>query len=188
MNRSQTKRSGLVSVARIMLAAMLLTAFFAGVVPLVPVSAGSLCQRECCAGRAPHASGSCMDGSCEANLSAAPAHSHHAEANPVDKLCGLPAKIETKSFPRTRNKSTAPLSSDQVASSAFEKPCQVDCGSCASSSTNSNRQRNSSAIAGAHRPRPPTTLNLPNSGSHPVQTLGAQRRQGAPRGPPSSFS
>jgi hypothetical protein len=188
MNRSHEKPGSLVSVARVLLAVMLLTAFFAGVVPLVPVSAGSMCHLECCAGRAPHASGSCMSGSCEANLSAAPAHSHHAEVNPVDELCGLPGKIGTKSFPGKHIKSTAPVSSDEVASAAFEKPCQSDCGGCASSSTNSNRQRNSAAIANANRPRPPTTLNLSKSASHPVQTLWAQRRQGAPRGPPPFIS
>ena len=187
MNRSHRKRSSLLRVARIMLAAMLLTAFFAGVVPLVSVSAGSMCHLECCAGRAPHASGSCLDGSCQANLSA-PVHSHHARQDPVDKLCGLPRKIETKSFPRTRIKSTAHHSFDQVASSAFEKPCQPDCGGCASSSTNSNRQRNSAVIASADRPRPPTARGLSNSGYNPIRTLGAQRRQGAPRGPPSIVS
>jgi hypothetical protein len=188
MNRTHLSRISLISAARIALAGILLAAFFAGVVPLVPVSAGSMCHLECCAGRAPHASGSCMSGSCEANLSAAPAHSHHAEVNPVDELCGLPGKIGTKTLPGKRTKSAAPQSSDQLVSAAFEKPCQSDCGSCASSSTNSNRQRNSAAIANANRPRPPTTLNLSSSRYHPVQTLGAQRRQGAPRGPPSFIS
>jgi hypothetical protein len=187
MNRSHRKRSSLVCVARIMLAAMLLTAFFAGVVPLVPVSAGSMCQLECCAGRAPHASGSCMHGSCQANLSA-PAHGHHASQPLVDEFCGLPKKIETKSFPRTRIKTPAQVSSDHIASSAFEKPCQPDCGGCASGSTNTNRQRNSSLIASADRPRPPTNLRLANLAYSPVQTLGAQRRQGAPRGPPLFIS
>ena len=186
MNRSDRKRSRLVRAARILLAALLLTAFFAGVVPLVPVSAGSMCQLECCAGRAPHASGSCMHGSCQANLSAP--HSHHARPEPDDKLCGLPGKIETKNFSRTHVKSTAHHSLDQVASSAFEKPCEPDCGGCASGSTNANRQRNSAITASAHRPRPPTARGLSNLNYHPIQTLGAQRRQGAPRGPPSIVS
>jgi hypothetical protein len=167
-----------------LLAGVLLTAFLAGIVPLIPVSAGSMCHLECCAGRAPHASGSCMHGSCQANLSA-PAHLHHADANPVDKLCGLPGKIETKSFPRTQIKSTTPLSSDQVTPSAFEKPCQADCGGCTSGSANSNRQRNSAAVANANRPRPPTDIRLADLRYHLAQTLAAQRRQGAPRGPPS---
>jgi hypothetical protein len=182
MNRFHSRRISLVRVARTFLAALLLTAFSAGVVPLVPVSAGSTCQLECCAGRAPHASGSCMHGSCQANLSA-PAHGHHA-TEPVDEFCGLPKKIETKSFPRSRIKSTAHLSSDHIASLAFEKTCQPDCGGCALGSTNTNRQRNSSAIASSDRPRPPTNLRLANLAYSPVQTFRAQRRQGAPRGPP----
>jgi hypothetical protein len=186
MNRSHQRRSGLVSVARVLLAGVLLSAFLAGVVPLAPVSAGSMCHLECCAGRAPHPSGSCMHGSCQANLSA-PAHLHHADANPVDKLCGLSGKIETKSFPRTQIKSTRPLSSDQVTPSAFEKPCQADCGGCTSGSANSNRQRNSAAIANANRPRPSTNNRLADSRYQLARSLAAQRRQGAPRGPPFGF-
>jgi hypothetical protein len=170
----------------VLLAGVLLSAFLAGVVPLAPVSAGSMCHLECCAGRAPHPSGSCMHGSCQANLSA-PAHLHHADANPVDKLCGLSKKVETRSFPRTRIKSTTHLASDQVTPSAFEKPCQADCGGCTSGSANSNRQRNSAAIANANRPRPSTNNRLADSRYHPAKILAAQRRQGAPRGPPFGF-
>jgi hypothetical protein len=173
-------------VARIFLAALLLTAFAAGIVPLVPVLAGSTCQLECCAGRAPHAAGSCMDGSCQANLSAP--HTRRASAAQDDELCGLPKKIDTKSFSRTRIKSSAPVSFDQVASAVFDQPCPPDCGGCASSSTKTNRQRNSAAIVSANRPRPPTAAGLSNSSSHATKTFGAQCRQGAPRGPPSFVS
>lgn len=182
MCRSQIKQDGLVRAARIMLAAILLTAFCASVVPLITVTAGSMCQLECCAGRSPHASGSCMNGTCQARLSGR--HGHHATPDPDDKLCG----VERKSFVRTGIKPAGHLSSDRVTSSAFEKPCQPGCGGCASSSTNTNRQRNSAAIASADRPRPPAAYGLAKSGYHPTQTLGTQGGPGAPRGPPASFS
>jgi hypothetical protein len=186
MSRLQIKQDGLAEASRIILAAILLTAFCASVVPLITVTAGSMCQLECCAGRAPHASGSCMNGTCQARLSGR--HSHHATPDSDDKLCAVERKIERKSFVRTGIKPAGRLSSDRITSSAFEKPCQPDCGGCASSSTSTNRQRNSAAIAGPDRPRPPTANGLANTRYHPTQTLGTQRGPGAPRGPPASLS
>jgi hypothetical protein len=188
MVRFHSRRLTITSTARILLASVLLAAFVAGIVPLASVSAGSTCQLECCAGRAPHRSGSCMDGSCQAVLSTARAHNRHATLDQAEKFCGFPKTFKTTSVARTRVKPSSPKSPIQIAAAAFEKPCQPDCGGCASGSTNSNRQRNSVAIADADRPRPPTDIRLSLFGYHGAQMLTAQSRQGAPRGPPSSVS
>lgn len=187
MNRSYLKRFAVISTARGMLVSVLLATFVAGIVPLASVSAGSTCHLECCAGRAPHASGSCMDGSCQAVLLTARAHNRLAKPDQAEKFCGLPKAFKTTSVARVRVKPSSPKSPVQIAT-AFERPCQADCGGCASGSTNSNRQRNSVAIAHANRPRPPSDIRLFLFGYHGAQILPAQSRQGAPRGPPSSFS
>jgi hypothetical protein len=173
-------------MARVLLASVLLAAFVAGIVPPASVAAGSACQLECCAGRAPHPSGSCMNGSCQAVLSTAGAHNHHARPDQAEKLCSWPKT--SKSFTPRRIDASPHHSPNQVATAAFEKPCQPDCGGCASGFTNSNRQRNSAAIADANRPRPPANMRLAGSGFRSTRILPARSRQGAPRGPPFSLS
>jgi hypothetical protein len=186
MHRSDLWRSRLVSMARVVLAFGLLTAFLSGIVPLASVSAGSICQLECCAGRAPHASGSCMNGSCQANLKVRP-HNHSPKQDQVEKLCGLPQRTWTKNFGRSRVDASSTGLSDRVAI-AFEKPCQTDCGGCASGFTNSTRQRNSAVIAGGNRLPPPADIRLSDFRYRCSSLLKAQSRHGAPRGPPISLS
>jgi hypothetical protein len=173
--------------ARALLASVLLATFMAGVVPLASVAAGSTCQLECCAGRAPHASGSCMGGSCEAVLSKARAQNRH-KLNPADEFCGRPITFKSTRFTPGRIEGSSHQASDRISQAAFEQPCQPDCGGCVSGFTNSNRHRNSAAIAEAHRPRPPTGARLTGSGYLCIQTLPALSQQGAPRGPPFSLS
>jgi hypothetical protein len=192
MNRFQPGRFQLVSAARVMLATMLLLAFLAGVVPLASVSAGSRCTLECCAGRAPHAAGSCMDGACEAHsLTHAAAKRSQAKRHHDDQLCGLSHAVVVKNIARMRvNHAPRQVGSDQTRASgaAFVKPCQPDCGPCASGFTNPNRQKNSAAIADAVRPRAPTAIHLSNYGYHRTDILEILCRQCAPRGPPLSLS
>jgi hypothetical protein len=166
---------------------VLLGAFLSGIVPLAAVTAGSLCTLECCAGRAPHASGSCMNGSCQVTLPTARKHSHHAAPDRAEKFCGLPRKILLTSV-LSRVKSRVPISSDHLSSLALENPCQPDCGGCASGFANSNRSRNSAAVAADNRPRPPTNSRLFDFRYHRTRVFNAQCRQGSPRGPPSAGS
>ena len=190
MDPANSRRVRLISTARVLLASVLLTAFLSGIVPIASVSAGSMCQLECCAGRAPHASGSCMNGSCHATLLTAHAagKSHHAKPDQSEKLCGLARKIEAKSFARLRVAPSPHTAPTQLLSAAFENPCQPDCSGCASGFTNSKRQRNSAALADANRPRPPTHTRLSDFRHRRIHLLKTQCRQGAPRGPPLSFS
>jgi hypothetical protein len=186
MDRSNARRIKLVSTARVLLAFVLLTAFLSAILPLASVSAGSMCHLECCAGRAPHASGSCMNGSCQATLltAHAVAKSHQAKLDQSEKLCGLARKIEAKTFARMRVAKSSHSSPNQLLAAAFDPPCQPDCGGCTSGFTNSKRQRNSATIAGANRPRPPTDTHLSDFRYRRTSILKTQCRQGAPRGPP----
>jgi hypothetical protein len=188
MVRSHSKRFGILGTARVLLASVLLAAFVGGIVPLASVTAGSACQLECCAGRAPHRSGSCMDGSCQVILLTARAHNHHAKLDRAEKFCGINKAFKSTSLARMRVKPSSHKSLDQIAANAFEKQCQSDCGGCVSGFTNSKRQRSSAASAAANQPRPPAPMGLFLFAHHGFQVLAAQSRQGAPRGPPSSVS
>lgn len=169
------------------MAFVLLAAFLSGVVPLAAVTAGSSCALECCAGKAPHASGSCMKGACQITLPTSRARRNHATPDKAEKFCGLPRKIHLSSFAVRSGAARLSSSSDHLSSSALETPCQLDCGGCASGFANSNRSRNSAAVVGDNRPRPPTHNHLCDFRYHRIRILETQCRQGAPRGPPISF-
>jgi hypothetical protein len=192
MDRRRSRQIKIVCAARLGLAVLLLVGFLANLAPLVPVSAGSTCTLECCAGRAPHAAGSCMNGSCQAVLSTHKTGTAHRKIPAQDdKLCGFNRAVATKIVGRLSvNRAPRPAKSDQatISAAAFVKPCQPDCGGCASGFASSNRQRNSATMAHAARPRPPTDLHLLDFGRHGAQTLAALCRQCAPRGPPVFFS
>lgn len=78
--------------ARVFLAATLLLTLVAGNIVLPATASGSLCTLACCAGRAPHAAGSCMHGSCGTGLATHNAASHdpnkahhHHEQQPAEE-------------------------------------------------------------------------------------------------------
>jgi hypothetical protein len=192
MVRRNSRRFKTVNTAKLALAVMLLVAFLSSIAPLASVSAGSVCRLECCAGRAPHAAGSCMGGSCHAVLgSHQTAKFHRAKLNQSEQFCGLSRTVATKNVARMRARQvTPPAKPDHstALAAAFVKPCGPDCGACAAGSTNLSRQKNSAATAGAGRPRSPAAIHLSNPGYHRAQILEALCRQSAPRGPPLSFS
>ena len=77
--------------ARAMLAVMLLLMLVAGSIVWPASASGPLCAMACCAGKAPHAAGSCMHGSCETGVTAnktgngdAKASHHHQEQHEQD--------------------------------------------------------------------------------------------------------
>ena len=78
LNR-QSSRSPLVWVSRLLVGATLLLSLLASSFPLGTLASGPMCTLACCAGRAPHAAGSCMNGSCHAFLTGHPnkGHIHH---------------------------------------------------------------------------------------------------------------
>jgi hypothetical protein len=188
MDRRHSTRFKIIDTAKLALAVMLVVAFFSSIAPLAPVSAGSMCTLECCAGRAPHAAGSCRDGSCNAVLSISHKTTKARRVTPGEQFCGLSHTLVTKNVARMRvNRAPRPAKSDPASAAAFVKPCQPDCGGCGSGSSSSNQQRNAGTLAHAVRPRPPPD-SLFDFGSHHTQILNALRRQGAPRGPPFFLS
>jgi hypothetical protein len=159
-------------------------------VPLIASASGSMCERPCCAGRAPHAANSCLNGSCHAAITHSKTSDHAGRiASRPEHLCGAPRRIETKSSGRIRPvQQFSRTSADQTSLSpaSVMRPCQPECGGCSASSTNSN-QRHSATIASAERPRPPSDVRLADLAYRSSQILSVFCRQ-SPRGPPRSFS
>lgn len=193
MNRRSSIRSTVVRTARTVFALMMLLACLSASVPLIASAAGSMCELACCAGRAPHAAGSCVHGSCHAAITSRSKASHRDRriASRTEHLCSVPRRIETKSSARIRLAQTIPRTdSDQTNLSvvSLARPCQPECGGCSSSFTNSNQQRSAATISFPGRPGLPPDVRLADLAYLKSQILDALCRQCAPRGPPLSFS
>lgn len=193
------------SVARAILAATLLFGVLASAFPLATSATGSLCELACCAARAPHAAGSCMNGSCQAVLKGRSKTSKIHLQFPIhepDQLCGLPQRTARNSAVVLRGSSTAltlVASSEQshgtrtrdassVSISTLGKPCQPDCGTVTLGSSSQIRTRDSGAISCADKPRPPPTARHAHSLFSRAKALDALCRRSRPRGPPISSS
>lgn len=189
-------------IARAVLGVALLLTLLAGSFPLSTLASGPMCELACCAGRAPHAAGSCMNGSCHAFAASHQKKSHNHEAKP-EQLCGL-ARLKfnasrfgsfdnvtvdftTSNNQSTNSTSTAPATAS-LATPAITKPCQPDCGGLVSRSTGSRRQRDEAALAYSNRPHPPSRAKLQANDYRLTQALDACARRGVPRGPPVLFS
>ena len=204
LSHIKSKRSTPAQAARVILAATLLFGVFASALPLATIANGPMCELACCAGRAPHAAGSCMNGTCQAFLNShtEKVHIHRGEPREQpEQLCGLSRlTINVSRIPsiesvtvdansRVDSKAST-SSSDQasVSTTVFQKPCQPDCGSCLSGFARSNRQRNAAVLAHADRPRPPSPGGLGITDYVPTKTGNALGYRGVPRGPPSPSS
>src|ERR1700687_1161307 len=87
-----SRRSTPRAAPRIVLAAALLLALVSSTFPVAALASAPMCHLACCAGRAPHAAGSCMNGSCHAFLTGhtKKIHIHHeAPTEQTEQLCGL---------------------------------------------------------------------------------------------------
>lgn len=184
---------------------------FCGVAfPLRLFPTGSLCTLACCAGRAPHAAGSCMNGSCHADLMAHRKATHiHRElpAQQFEQFCGLPrptarvpllslhvaatadsgSGVDSQHSSGSRALKNAPGWAS-ISASALGKPCQPDCGVGAFSSTNQRRPRETAALPFASRARPPWSLFLLAAANTHAHARNAIRWQANPRAPPSPIS
>ncbi len=203
-------RQGLAStatrVARVILGSSLLLSILWANVPSALVASGPMCNLACCAGRAPHAAGSCMNGSCHAFLTAqTKAHIHHeAPIEQGEQLCGLSQlRMNFSRLPvfetvtvdfgaegyadHSHGASKNALDQTSVSTTALTKPCQPDCGTCASGFASSKRQRHAAALGHANGPRPPSGVSLASVDYRPTRKLNALCRRGAPRGPPLPF-
>ena len=202
----------IVRLARVICAAMLLLAFVSASVPLVTFAATSAnsCALACCAGKAPHAAGSCEHGSCHAALPWLRESSKHRQrvSQPTEQLCGVPRGLEIKSVARrdqvsskTAKKNIRALpygrASDtnqftdtkqpKLATASLTMPCQPECGGCLAGFSNSS-QRNTAVIDHGLRLRPLAKLLPARRDDSSPGILDALSEHWAPRGPPLSLS
>src|SRR5437660_6780439 len=89
--------------ARLILAVLLLAGLASTAAPLITNASGTLCKLSCCAGRAPHAAGSCMNGACHTFLRKSQSGRLHVRPQ-VEHYCGLPRfeKTAQSSIARVR--------------------------------------------------------------------------------------
>lgn len=179
---------------RAILAALILCSMVALVLPLSSASAASSCQLDCCAGRAPHAAGSCMSGACHARIkNKRPAHTHLNSTEKSEELCGLSSRplaiarrvaASNVSAHRTIN-SKSPQS--ELSATAAGRPCPQDCGGLASGFATAKQSRKV-----VFRPdqslRPQSVIGSNDFFIQSVKSRAGLRRRSIPRGPPPSFA
>jgi hypothetical protein len=168
----------------IAIALLLAAGFFSSVVPIASVSAGNICTLTCCAGRAPHAAGSCLNGTCHAAIRLRKRTNRFA-TEPTEKLCGLKS-FKARSFDRTVVPPPAEQNGSQPLAlqiSMLVRPCQPDCGGV-SGFASSYSQDKTIAIAAADQPWS-LALSRSRTAFNRAETLGIQCRECAPRGPPA---
>jgi hypothetical protein len=185
MNRLATRQFRIVSVTRLLVAALLLVGIFASVLPLQTVWASPACLRACCAKRALHADGSCADGSCHASLRRKhrPVR-HQSTSNGASEVCGLARKFEIENKTRPRIDVTTTKTETAGADVAVGKPCPPDCSGAAA---NLNSQRNSIAVS---LPTHAGLIPLQRTSFLSTHALLSEVsiRDSAPRGPPLRLS
>ena len=168
-------------------AAILLCAFAVGLVPFESVSASSNCALPCCKGKAPHAAGGCMDGSCHINLfnRQRSIHAHHSTSSvQTEKLCGLPLKSVSRRIVKSRVqpiRDNVPVGASLATSTTTRRA--MDCAGCVSAFSNSMR-RDAAAMRFADRLRPQADNQLRSFARHPAQPLYCLFERCSPRGPP----
>jgi hypothetical protein len=206
---------GMIAGRAILAVALLLILVGGSIVLPIAAAGGPVCTLACCAGRAPHAAGSCMHGSCETEVSAPSRASgssyqahHHDMQQPAQALsedvpqlfAGATASVggsdtlEVPTIEAAPYNSSADTSANAVegnragrsAITAVVKPCQADCGACASSFSPSKWSRNTTTLAGFNRLAPPSPVKLANRRQFLALARSPFYRQSVPRGPPFS--
>lgn len=201
--------------ARASLAVVLLLTLVAGSIALPAAASGPMCTLSCCVGRAPHAAGSCMGGSCDAGVSARNPvsnthHSHHhqnqgqpEDSEPSDSqqpFAGIMASadseigemptIEAAPYEASAETDAAQNRTGQSAISAavLSKPCRQDCGLCASGFVTPKRPRNAAVPAGSNHARPTVVTSVAEVELFLKSARTVHGLKCAPRGPPLSTS
>ena len=180
LSRMRRRRPGGVLLALLLIAGFIFTA-----TPITSVFAGNACVLACCAGRAPHAAGSCMDGTCHAAIRLHNKSSKlHTHAPIAEKLCATHV-ISPRTFATTvidpREDENSQGASFQF---SFRQPCPPDCAGCAVFSRNSERKVAALTTANQSPAGPGKFLS---ASSDRADTLDVSGRQYSPRGPPDHF-
>ena len=175
--QSMNRRSS--RLARIGVAALLAIAFLSTTVPLATVSAGSVCRLECCAARATHAAGSCMNGTCHAGIKLQRSKLRVSlPFAPTEQVCGLQRLIKQ---PINHAAPTGGGTDGSVAK--LVAPCDADCGICGVSPVSAKEKL---AVVAAYRLQPAqTSCSIPCD-----RASSAERSQPeySPRGPPLNLT
>jgi len=188
------QRSQYIVPAKTLLGAILLCAVLLSSFQFVTLAGSVLCDLPCCAGRAAHAAGSCLNGSCHA-FNPQPTNTQHPAGS--DPLCGLSrlklrtiqaalrAKVTVDFSSGHRHRSRNPHSGQvRLTAPVVTQPCRPDCGGVSASFTNSSRQRTPGALAYADRPEPPAVTGKHNFDTQLPGTRTAILSRINPRGPP----
>ncbi len=180
-------------VLRATLAVSLLIVLVGAGLVLPAAASGPMCTLACCAGRAPHVAGSCMQGSCATQPS-----DHHAHQGTDDSSSPIPGVVagahgadmeavptvdasESSREVARENSSVVPAFS----TAALVKPCELGCGASMSIFSTGQKARDA-RISKPVNHRPPlasaslTRASFLTKATHP----GFSRSQ-PPRGPPS---
>lgn len=177
MNRRQyIKRTR--SAVRIIVAVLLTAAFVCAVVPLASVSASNVCRLECCAARAPHAAGSCMNGTCHAAIKLHKKFQRSA-VSVSEEFCGLKRLASRLGLRPAANDSAH----TDTPVGKLAQTCAPDCGGCAVGSVSAKGKATAGA---AHEPLSLLTfsaINVSRSAGSAILSL-----EYSPRGPPEDFS
>lgn len=166
--------------ARSVISVLLLAAFVCAVVPLASVAAGNVCRLECCAARAPHAAGSCMNRTCHAAIQIHQTRLRRSrEFVPAEQFCGLKRLAKQLGFRAITT--DAPNTQQSVAT--LGRPCDAGCGSCAVGSLSAKGQI---GMVAAYEQQPLATRWSIDSGR--VLLVETSHGQYSPRGPPTQLS
>ena len=182
---------------RAILSSAILFALASGAVPLLTIASGPMCTLACCAGRVPHAAGSCMNGSCHASLkSQAKTKARLRRETYSEHWCGLPKEsLGSSWFLRKADNSRAVVGERiskqgdsrqaSLSGTTISKPCDSNCGCATFASSTQNRSRQFSALAYDRRSRPLSTSRQTLSALIRRTTHRGFGQHVSPRGPPN---
>jgi len=183
MIRNRAKRPRWQRCARIILAVSVLAGFASAVTPLATNASGPRCTLSCCAGRAPHAAGSCMSGTCHAFVRTSQPGGLRAQFHAPEHFCGLSRIEKAAQSSIIPTKSTPDLIEFR---SALTRPCDADCQVCGAGAVSSHRGKNMGLTA--YRSQALPARRQFDFRAVSISTFGARCDPCAPRGPPESLA
>jgi hypothetical protein len=175
--------------ARVVLATLLLASVVESVAPVETFATGSTCTLACCAGRAPHAAGSCMDGSCHAAIKRHAHQTHRSELQIPERLCSLTPRAMRRNLSLAQTTSRKSIDAGpqpaQLSNGTFTKPCLADCGTASGSVAQD--YRNHALVTRRYQARPGLMNERAGDEFSCLMDRVALLGQHPPRAPPIPF-